>query len=78
MASMGSSSPGHVAIVEEIDRSNGQLRIRISEMNNGDANGLGNPEEFRDNHWMVRNSDNTWTYDTQGNKGVLTFAALPK
>ena len=78
MASMGSSEPGHVAIVEEIDRSNGQLRIRISEMNNGDTNDIGIPEEFRDNHWMVRNSDNTWTYDDLGNQGVLTFAALPK
>jgi surface antigen len=81
MVSMGPGEFGHVAIVEEIVRSDGQVRVRISEMNTGsDGSGanIGNPSEYSDRRWMVRNANNTWSYEGGQNKGVVTFAGLPK
>lgn len=83
MASYGTAADfGHVMIVEEIATGpNGELRIRVSEMNtgsDGSTGDIGSPAEYRDDRWWTKQPDGTWRRDQQSNGSkVITFASKP-
>lgn len=76
MASYGSGY-GHVMIVEEVSGDGNS--VRVSEMNAGDKQLAGHPNEYRSDEILVRQENGTWAYQNgRGNVGAITFANLPK